>query len=51
MNHLATLIESFYYIQDILLTYAFFNFDLAYVQGMSDLLSPILYVMREEVEA
>src|SRR5688572_14323717 len=26
---------------DVLLTYSFFNFDIGYVQGMNDLLSPI----------
>jgi len=38
-------------LQDILMTYVMFNFDLGYVQGMSDLLSPILYVMKNEVDA
>ena len=28
-----------------------YNFDLGYVQGMSDLLSPILFVMKNEVDA
>ncbi|PIN09992.1 GTPase-activating protein [Handroanthus impetiginosus] len=37
-----------YMLRDILLTYSFYNFDLGYCQGMSDLLSPILYVMRDE---
>ncbi|XP_055822724.1 uncharacterized protein LOC129891401 isoform X1 [Solanum dulcamara] len=36
---------------DILLTYSFYNFDLGYCQGMSDLLSPILYVMKDEPES
>lgn len=36
---------------DILLTYCMYNFDLGYVQGMSDLLSPILVLMEDEVEA
>lgn len=36
---------------DVLLTYCMYNFDLGYVQGMSDLLSPILVVMEDEVEA
>ncbi|KAL9984661.1 hypothetical protein ACROYT_G006982 [Oculina patagonica] len=36
---------------DILLTYCMYNFDLGYVQGMSDLLSPILFLMEDEVEA
>jgi len=35
----------------ILLTYAFYNFDLAYCQGMSDLAAPLLLVMQDEVEA
>ncbi|KAH0451752.1 hypothetical protein IEQ34_019051 [Dendrobium chrysotoxum] len=38
-------------LRDILLTYSFYNFDLGYCQGMSDLLSPILFVMRDEYEA
>ncbi|KAK1437462.1 hypothetical protein QVD17_03253 [Tagetes erecta] len=37
--------------RDILLTYSFYNFDLGYCQGMSDLLSPILYIMKDESEA
>ncbi|KAL6517075.1 hypothetical protein OROHE_018035 [Orobanche hederae] len=37
-----------YLLRDILVTYSFYNFDLGYCQGMSDLLSPILYVMRDE---
>ncbi|KAL0382891.1 UNVERIFIED_CONTAM: TBC1 domain family member 15, partial [Sesamum calycinum] len=40
-----------YLLRDILLTYSFYNFDLGYCQGMSDLLSPILYVMRDESES
>lgn len=38
-------------LRDILLTYSFYNFDLGYCQGMSDLLSPILYVVKEESES
>ncbi|KAG0553435.1 hypothetical protein KC19_12G011400 [Ceratodon purpureus] len=38
-------------LRDILVTYSFYNFDLGYCQGMSDLLSPILYVMEDESEA
>ncbi|KAF5175973.1 Tbc1 domain family member [Thalictrum thalictroides] len=36
---------------NILLTYSFYNFDLGYCQGMSDLLSPILFVMKDESES
>lgn len=36
-------------LQDILMTYVMYNFDLGYVQGMSDLLAPILCVMQDEV--
>ncbi|XP_044592577.1 TBC1 domain family member 15-like isoform X1 [Cotesia glomerata] len=36
---------------DILMTYIMYNFDLGYVQGMSDLLSPILCLMDSEVDA
>lgn len=35
-------------LQEILLTYVMYNFDVGYVQGMSDLLSPILYLMDDE---
>lgn len=38
-------------LQDILMTYIMYNFDLGYVQGMSDLLAPILCVMQDEVDA
>jgi len=38
-------------LRDILVTYSFYNFDLGYCQGMSDLLSPILYVMEDESES
>ncbi|KAK4756995.1 hypothetical protein SAY87_007122 [Trapa incisa] len=38
-------------LRDILLTYSFYNFDLGYCQGMSDLLSPILFVMGDEAES
>eukprot|EP01137_Pigoraptor_chileana_P006778 Opistho-2@51467 len=36
---------------EILLTYSFYDFDLGYVQGMSDLLAPILVVMDDDVDA
>lgn len=36
-------------LQDILMTYVMYNFDLGYVQGMSDLLAPILAIMDHEV--
>jgi TBC1 domain family member 15 len=45
------LLSNFGFLQNILLSYSFFNFDLGYVQGMSDLLSPILVVMQDEVDA
>lgn len=35
----------------ILLTYAFFNFDIGYVQGMNDLVSVLLVVTQDEVDA
>ncbi|XP_070507067.1 TBC1 domain family member 15 [Chironomus tepperi] len=35
-------------LQEILLTYVMYNFDVGYVQGMSDLLSPILYLIDDE---
>ncbi|CAD5122514.1 DgyrCDS10937 [Dimorphilus gyrociliatus] len=36
---------------DVLMTYVMYNFDLSYVQGMSDLLAPILALMENEVDA
>lgn len=36
-------------LQDILMTYVMYNFDLGYVQGMSDLLAPLLSTMDHEV--
>ncbi|VDO94938.1 unnamed protein product [Soboliphyme baturini] len=36
---------------EILMTYLMYNFDLGYVQGMSDFLSPIMVVMQDEVES
>jgi hypothetical protein len=38
-------------LHDILVTYSFYNFDIGYCQGMSDLLSPILVVMEDEADA
>uniref|UniRef100_A0A8C4QT28 TBC1 domain family member 15 n=1 Tax=Eptatretus burgeri TaxID=7764 RepID=A0A8C4QT28_EPTBU len=38
-------------LHDILMTYCMYDFDLGYVQGMSDLLSPVLYVQESEVDA
>ncbi|KAJ7313908.1 hypothetical protein JRQ81_005706 [Phrynocephalus forsythii] len=38
-------------LNDVLMTYCMYNFDLGYVQGMSDLLSPILYITQNEVDA
>ncbi|KAJ7956730.1 RabGAP/TBC domain-containing protein [Quillaja saponaria] len=35
-------------LRDILMMYSFYNFDIGYCQGMSDLLSPILFVMHDE---
>lgn len=38
-------------LHNILMTYVMYNFDLGYVQGMSDFASPLLYVMENEVDA
>uniref|UniRef100_A0A2M4BGA8 TBC1 domain family member 15 n=1 Tax=Anopheles marajoara TaxID=58244 RepID=A0A2M4BGA8_9DIPT len=38
-------------LQDILMTYVMYNFDLGYVQGMSDLLAPILSLVQNEAES
>lgn len=39
------------YLQDILMTYIMYNFDLGYVQGMNDLLAPILCLMQNEQDS
>nr|XP_029720113.1 TBC1 domain family member 15 [Aedes albopictus] len=38
-------------LQAILMTYVMYNFDLGYVQGMSDLLAPILCLMQNEADS
>lgn len=38
-------------LNDILMSYIMYNFDLGYVQGMSDLLSPILLLLEDEVDS
>jgi len=38
-------------LNDILVTYTLFNFDLGYAQGMNELLSPILFIMGDEAES
>ncbi|XP_034827199.1 TBC1 domain family member 15 isoform X1 [Maniola hyperantus] len=38
-------------LQDILLTYVMYNFDLGYVQGMSDILAPLLLLLASEVDS
>lgn len=44
--------ENIVKLHNVLMTYVMYNFDLGYVQGMSDLLSPILMIMNsDEVES
>lgn len=38
-------------LKDILVSYCYYNPSLEYVQGMSDLLSPLLYVVQNEALA
>eukprot|EP01059_Diplonema_ambulator_P033424 TRINITY_DN6975_c1_g1_i1.p1 TRINITY_DN6975_c1_g1~~TRINITY_DN6975_c1_g1_i1.p1 ORF type:complete len:817 (+),score=154.79 TRINITY_DN6975_c1_g1_i1:113-2563(+) len=38
-------------LHNILVTYSFYNFDLGYCQGMSDVVATIYHVFRNEVEA
>ncbi|KAJ3296197.1 GTPase activating protein [Rhizoclosmatium sp. JEL0117] len=47
----AKLSNSLEMLKNVLITYTVYNFDLGYVQGMNDLLSPILAVTDDEVEA
>lgn len=43
--------QSLKVLRNILLTYAMYNFDLGYCQGMSDLASPIVYVMMRDMKS
>ena len=38
-------------LRSILLSYVFYHWDLGYCQGMSDLLAPVLFVVRHEADA
>uniref|UniRef100_A0A8R1E226 TBC1 domain family member 15 n=2 Tax=Caenorhabditis japonica TaxID=281687 RepID=A0A8R1E226_CAEJA len=37
-------------LHNVLMTYVMYNFDLGYVQGMSDFASPLLFVMKDEID-
>ncbi|XP_059055502.1 TBC1 domain family member 15 isoform X2 [Achroia grisella] len=43
--------ENLVTLQDILMTYVMYNFDLGYVQGMSDILAPLLLLLDNEVDS
>ncbi|CDW60922.1 RabGAP-TBC domain containing protein [Trichuris trichiura] len=45
--------ENLTLLHDVLMTYMMYNFDLGkcYVQGMSDLLSPLVYIFGDEVDS
>jgi len=38
-------------LRNILMTYMMYNFNLGYVQGMSDILAPILMEVQDEIHA
>ncbi|CAI5440754.1 unnamed protein product [Caenorhabditis angaria] len=42
--------ENLKLLHNVLMTYVMYNFDLGYVQGMSDFASPLLFVMKDEVD-
>ena len=41
---------TFYFFTEFLMTFTMYNFELGYVQGMNDLLVPILVTIDSEVE-